>query len=126
MAEITGLDEDKIRLLVAAVEMSPVSFDSMFQADEDEHAEHESDTAYDRLHSSSVEASLIETRIKQAVANVFDTLPEIQQAVIALRYYEGMDLTSIATSLELSLTSVRSMHSDALLQLHAAMISEAS
>lgn len=124
LAEITGMEPERIRLLIAAVEASPVSLDSTQSADDS--LDDGSPLAPKHHSSHSVEGSVLESRIKEAVTYVFDALPETQQAVVALRYYEGMDLASIAAELQVSLTSVRSMHSEAILQLHAAMVAEAS
>lgn len=122
LADLTGMPEDRIRLIVAAVEAPPIPLHA-------EVLEGTADSTYvhERIAPSpSVESTALESRIKGAVAGAFDLLTDFQQLVIALRYYEGQDLRSISEILGTGLSRVRTEHSEALLCLHEAMVREAS
>lgn len=123
LADLTGLEETKIRLVVAAVEHEPVSLWATFPDDPDFPYR---DNVVAKTHAGDVEASALASRIQEIVTATFDSLTDFQRLVIALRYYEGEDLTTIATVLETNLSTVRVAHSEAILFLHAAMVSEAS
>lgn len=122
VAERTGLSVDKVRHIVAAVESSPVSLHS----GEDEETGAPLWEAEHAATSEELEASALTARIQQTVISAYDDLSPLQQVIIAMRYYEGMDLTTVAAEVGASLTTVRVAHSEALLRLHEAMVMEAS
>jgi len=124
LSDLTGMDEIRVRLVIAAVESTPVSIFSTVVGNELDHEPAE--PKHSRRDDESVEQSALASRIQDAVTEMFDSLSDFQRLVIALRYYEGLDLTTIATVLETGLTQVRVAHSEAVLYLHAAMVSEAS
>lgn len=121
LADLTGLEETKIRLVVAAVEHAPVAFMDVPRDEEEPVAGGAWLSSTDH-----VEETALASRIQEIVTATFDSLTDFQRLVIALRYYEGEDLTTIATVLETTLSNVRVAHSEAILFLHAAMVSEAS
>ena len=116
LAEITGLKHSKIRAVIHAVEASPVSMDTPSHPTEDYPG-----VAREMPASHNVEASVLEGSIKDAVVNTMQSLPVIQQAIIALRYYENLELQVIAMELSLSLSVVREYHTSAITDIHAAM-----
>jgi len=44
---------------------------------------------------------------RQRLRNIIDSLPYLQRSVVILRYYNDMPLTEIATTMEISLSSVK-------------------
>lgn len=44
---------------------------------------------------------------KQRLRNAIDSLPYLQRSVVILRYYNDMELSEIATTMEISLSSVK-------------------
>jgi RNA polymerase sigma factor (sigma-70 family) len=123
LADLTGMEEDRIRLVVAAVEAEPIP---LIYAPTTMEAGRTEVEMTQHLPTPEVEAIALVSRIGEVVIATFDSLSDFQRLVIALRYYEGEDLTTIATVLETTLTQVRVAHSEALLHLHAAMVFEAS
>lgn len=131
LSALTGMPVDRLSSIVRAVESMPISLSATFNSSsgfsplsgavsvshwmDDEVAE-----------SGGVEETALEARIRHAVVDVFDNLTQQQRVVIALRYYEGMDLPGVAQALEMSVTTVRQLHADALLEIHAAMVHEAT
>jgi len=113
VAKATGIELEKVRQVIRAVEFPPKSLDL------------QQDTEFnDSLGVPSevnVESSALETHIKTAVASSLSELPQLQQVVIALRYHTGMELQIIAAELGLSPTTVREAHTEAVLAMHTAM-----
>ncbi len=70
-----------------------------------------------------VEASALTSAIQSTVADTLRNLPPLQQVVIALRYHSGIELQVIAAELGVSLSVIREAHTDAVLEIHAAMLS---
>lgn len=122
VAERTGISAQKVRLIVAAVESSPVSL----HVAEDEDTGAPLWAAESAISDQELEAAALTSRIQATVIAAYDDLTPLQQVVIALRYYEGLDLTSVAAEVGANLTTVRTAHSEALLRLHEAMVAEAS
>lgn len=120
LADITGMPVDKIREITRAVEATSVSLDSPPEYWDD------AQYAIDLPTSHDVEGSLLENTIKTALARKLEMLPELQQVVIALRYYEGHELPYIASFLGVRLATVREAHSEAVLAIHDVMLKEAS
>lgn len=130
LADLTGLAPEKIRAIAAAVEHQPLSLDweppSLRGSKNDE----TNSSAFNSLRfepqARPLESTALVTRIQDTVVSVFDGLTDLQRIVIALRYYEGKDLSTISAVLGVRLTLVKVAHSEGLTLLHAAMLSEAS
>lgn len=131
LSVLTGMPVERLRAIIAAVEVMPVTLTPPSHpaiAHEGAQSKNERLTGFARpvaLPSDNVEDMAMEARIKQAVVEVFDALTQPQRVIIALRYYEGMDLPAVAATLGMSLTTTRSMHAEALLRIHEAMVHEA-
>jgi RNA polymerase sigma factor (sigma-70 family) len=111
LAERTGLAEDRIRKVAQAVQLSPISTEDLLD---------ESGTS-EPLHHG-VESSAVESSITSTAANVVQELPPLAQVIVALRYYSGFELQTIASQLGISLALVRETHSEAVLSMHQAML----
>lgn len=120
LAEITGLDLKKIRAITHAVEATSVSLDTDPQ--DWEGGLHPNEKAG----SHNVESSALENALMEAVVEVFQSLPPLEQGVVALRYYQGHELPAIAALLGVRLSVVREAHSEAILRIHEVMLHHAS
>jgi RNA polymerase sigma-B factor len=118
VADLTGVSIEQVRLVVSAVEATVVSLHDAI------YSEHSGDPVSDVEHDS-VEGSALMGKIRSAVLGAWDELAEMQQVVLALRYYEGLELTHISEVLEVRLSTVRIAHAEGLLLLHEAMAREA-
>lgn len=114
LSELTGMPEDRIRLIVAAVESPAISLNPMDRED------------LGPTHSSPVEQRVMAIKIQQAFVRRWDALPDLQRLVIALRYYEGITLIEVSELIEVRISVVRDAHAEALMALHEAMVTEAS
>lgn len=112
---ITTLPLERIKLVISAVEKMPVSFHEMI--DEDGNI-----TANEPVSSHNVEDSVILTAIGSAIAEKVSTLPMLQQVILALRYFEELELQAIAAELGTSLTVVREAHNSAIEAVRDAMV----
>lgn len=130
LSDLTGMPEDKIRMVISAVEHMPVPIHIEVDAEESpsmvQRGVAVGGWAAEPAESRDVEEQALATSIQDAVVEVFDALPDLQQLVIAMRYYEGLDLTTISTLVEVRLAAVRAAHAEGLLALHAAMVRQAS
>lgn len=123
----TGLSIGKMREVMRAIENSPISLDipngepssgsstALNRHEVQQHVESEHD----------VESSVMVTSITGAFVAAFMDLTDLQQCVITMRYYLGMELQVIAAELSLGLTPVRETHTEAVLLVHSAMLAEA-
>lgn len=118
LSHITGLPVERIKLVVAAVERMPVSFHEMVDGEGNV-------IVNEPTSPHSVEGSVILSTITSAVVTRVKKLPTLQQLILALRYYEGMELQAIAAQLGLSITVVRDAHNAAIQAVHSAMIDAA-
>ena len=124
LSDLTGMSVEKVRLIISAVEHSPVS---LTPADEgDGKTSGSAGFTTEVRDRREVEDQALESQIKDAVVGVFDGLDDLQQVVIALRYYSGLDLTAISSLIDVKLSHVRSAHTEGLLALHSAMVYMAS
>lgn len=110
---LTGLTEDRIRLVVAAVERMPVSLDQL-AADVGDSMTPES--------SQNVEESVLARAISGAVASRIGRMTELQQTVLALKYYLALDLQEISKMLKVSASAVKEAHNTALTEALDAMV----
>lgn len=124
LSDLTGMPVERIRAVIAAVEYRRVPLGGSYWSPDGDDSEIV--VGDDPASSSTVDSQALEVRIRNAVVLVFDDLTDTQQVIVALRYYEGMDLTAIAATLGIRLTIVRAEHAEAVLLLHEAMVREAS
>lgn len=117
LADITGLDPNKIRAITQAVEETAVSLDG---------SEHSESLVMHAVPPSPVEDSALVANITSIVADAIGELPPLQRSVVVLRYYSGLDLSHIAVELGVSISVVRSSHKEAVDLIHAQMRRAAS
>lgn len=124
LSDRTGIPLDRVQRVIRSVNSRPVSLN------EQASSEHEDGPLEDYVSShESVESSALVVHIRDAFASKVESLPPLQQIIIVLKYYEGLELPIIADELGVKLATVRSAHTAALVALHKAMhssIKEAS
>lgn len=118
LALTTSLPFDRIKLVIAAVERMPVSFHEMIDEDGDV-------TINEPVSSHNVEDSVILTSIGNAVAAKVMSLPELQQVVLVLRYFEMLELQAIAFELNTPINLIRDAHNSAIAAVYDAVIKAA-
>jgi RNA polymerase sigma factor for flagellar operon FliA len=116
LARITTLPVARISLVITAVERAPVSFHEMIDDEGNVVIFNEP------VSHHNVEDSVLLTTIGEAVADRVSKLPEIQQIILALRYFEGLELQLISAELHISLTVVRDAHNAAIQAVRDAMV----
>jgi len=109
LAAITGLDPNKIRAVIHAVETLALSLDA---AGDDWRDSPDSENT--SSHLTSEEPSPFVSTAQEAFADALQQMPELQQQIFVYRYYSGEDLGKIAIILGVSSTVVRALHRDAL------------
>jgi RNA polymerase sigma factor (sigma-70 family) len=125
LVESSQLPEKKIREVLHAVRASPVGFETLGLLLDTVKVENGSTLTFDPPAKNDVESDAVAMTITEATGAAYQQLTEIQQVVLALRYSTGLELQMIAAELGLSLTLVRQAHTDAIMDLHAAMRSRA-
>lgn len=108
LAEKTGLTVQQIRATVAAVARRPVSMDA---------------EPVDIADDDDVEGQAVVNTVLAAAVQVLLAQPPDVQAVIALRYHQGMDLRAVATQLGWPESEVGDLHTAGILAVHEAMLS---
>jgi len=108
IADITGTPIEKVRSIVQVVEATSFSLDSEYLPEE-------------LSNSDTVESTASENRLRTAMVFQWASLSPLQQVIISLRYYKGMEFSSIASELGLRLVLVKQEHEEAVLILHSAL-----
>ena len=73
--------------------------------------------------AESPERQLMESVLKETLANAIARLPEKEKITVSLCYFEELTLTEIAEVLDLSVGRISQLHSKAMLRLRAAIVS---
>lgn len=119
LSQLTGMEQEKIRAIIHAVETRDVSIHNS--------TDHDGNTTdVEIADENHVEIGVLTNSIQRAVIFAFEDLTDIQQMVIVLRYYRGLDLQQISAELGISTLNARTNHWEALAILHAAMKSAAT
>ena len=120
LADLTGLEVSKIRAITQAVETQALSLD----ADID-HWNDSPDRATVQALSTDNGSEFVRQSM-EALANTIQAFPPIQRSIIVLKYYNGLDFTSIAMELGISVSVVRTYHRDGMDIIHQLMLRVAS
>jgi RNA polymerase sigma factor for flagellar operon FliA len=102
----TGLSIEEIRSTTAGLARRPVSIDA---------------EAIDYEAPHDVEGTAGELAILDVMVRTVSDLPEAQQAVLALHYYEGMELQAVAQRMGITESRASHLHTDAVLQVRAVL-----
>lgn len=116
LADLADLTVDRVKMVIAAVERAPVSFDELSSS---------ADVGGNDVLPSdaNVEESVLVTAVGSAVSEAVSKMPELQQVIIALRYFSGVEFQVIAAELGVSPTVIREAHSSAIVAVYDAMLS---
>jgi RNA polymerase sigma factor (sigma-70 family) len=116
LSDATGLSLARVQRVIRSVHSRPVSLNDQPTSDDDEHQREDYVSSHE-----SVESSALVVQVRDAFATKLDSLPALQQIIIVLKYYEGLELPAIADELGIKLATVRTAHTAALVSLHGAM-----
>jgi RNA polymerase sigma factor for flagellar operon FliA len=83
------------------------------------------DDDFDQPSDHDVESSALEKSIRDGIAETFSEMDYQTQVILSLRYYENWELRQIAQELGLALTTVYTMHAEAVVEIHRSMASRA-
>jgi RNA polymerase sigma factor (sigma-70 family) len=110
LVSVLGESLTKLQAVAKAVENPATSLD---------------DDLFDAVSHHDVESTAMERSIRDGIGDAVDDLEYIAQVIVSLRYFSGWELQQIAQELEMPLTTVYTIHSDAVLLIHNAMVSKA-
>lgn len=99
-AVVLGLTPGKVGTTLAAVASTPWSLDD--------------DSLLDESARETIESEADVTNLLDAFAEIIEGLPYNAQAVLALRYYAGVEMADIARYLNLTASAVLKLHTDSL------------
>lgn len=117
LSEGSGLSIERIKMVVAAVERMPVSIHSLLPDQDGGYVPMEEPAS-----SHNVEDSVLLTAVGDAIAARVSKLSELQQVVLALRYFQNLELQAIALELDTPLTLVRESHNTAIEAVYQTMV----
>lgn len=114
LAQRSKLTLARVQRVIKAVHARPVSLDEpSAEASED------SFSMYDGVaNEHNVESSAMEIRVREAFAAAQGTLTGVQQVIVALKYYSGMELLQISGEIGIGIAMVRKEHADALIVIY--------
>jgi RNA polymerase sigma factor FliA len=107
LARATGMSVKEVRETMAVVASKPVSIDA---------------EPHDVADQADVEGMAVVASVLYDVDRVCRSLPPGQQAVLALHYFHGVSFPEIASSLDVKEETVHSLHQEAVLKVHEAMV----
>lgn len=110
IASVTGIDVTKVRAITTAVENPPVPLDTHAAPPDSRH----------------VEAAVVANTIQSAVSRLIEEMPPLKKSVVVLRYYLGYDFGRISAELGVGLSVVKTVHQEAILDIHLVMVNSAT
>lgn len=108
VAAVTGLSHAEVREAHAALDARPWSIDAT--------------TEFDVQDRTDVAGTVVETQACQVVGTVFEKLPHEHKAVLALRYFEGLELQAVAREMGLTDAQVSATHAVAVQAMHSSLV----
>lgn len=113
----TGLSVERVQKVVRMVQSRPVNLEDSLTGSPEQ-------TVGEQISASGgVESSALEASLREAWVSRWENLSEIQQVVIAQKYYIGLELPEIAEETKQPLAVIRAAHKEALLEIHEAFVS---
>lgn len=109
-AVLADVDIDKARAVARAVESPAVSLEAVTDL-----------YGVDPQSDEDVESSALTTTVLNAVVTTLQELSPLQQTVVALRYYSGLEPSAIAREIGVSPLVIKQAHGEAVLRIHEAM-----
>lgn len=108
IADLTDTPVEKVKSIIQVVETTSFSLDSEFLPEE-------------LVEDGIVESTAAENSMRAAMVTQWNQLSSLQQAIVSLRYYSGLDFPAIAVELQQRLVFIRQEHEEAVLILHSAL-----
>lgn len=113
----TGLSVERVQKVVRMVQSRPVNLEDSLSGSPEQ-------TVGEQISAGgSVESSALEASLREAWVARWKSLTEIQQVVIAQKYYIGLELPEIAEETGQPIAVIRQAHKEALLEIHEAFVS---
>lgn len=117
IAADTGLSVERVQKVVRMVHSRPVNLEDSLSGSPEQ-------TVGEQISAKgSVESSALEASLREAWVARWESLPELHQVVIAEKYFIGLELPEIAEETGQPLALIRSVHKEALLEIHEAFVS---
>lgn len=115
LADKAGLRPERVRTVLRSVVEShnAVSTD-----------QHDDESSMWRSPQDVVSTTVVSS-IKGGALRAIQDLGGIQQVILAMHYFEGMELQTIASALQMPVASVREIHQEAILTIHQEMVRQA-
>ncbi|HHY19274.1 MAG TPA: FliA/WhiG family RNA polymerase sigma factor [Firmicutes bacterium] len=114
VAKKLGIDVDSFRKVLQEVERELISLEAPIAIDQEGHSQAIIDIVPSK---EDINYSLEKQQAKEILIEAIDKLPEKERLVVALHYYEGLNLTEIGEVLELSTSRISQLHAKAILRL---------
>lgn len=124
LAEKTGMSVKEINNTIHRMATRPVSLDSSFCGWSDYGVE-PNNISY-TIDSVSTDGTAFEHDMLKHAADVIRTLPQDQQVVLALHYYEALEIRSVARELGITESRASQLHTKAVLTIRQALLEAAS
>ena len=107
---------DRAKRVIQLIQSRPVSLEDTVGSEEEF-------TVGEQIpHEDTVEGTALETALRLSLVSAYDSLSELQQFVIAGKYYGNQELPELAELSEVGLTAIRRAHTEALLIIHEALV----
>lgn len=115
LAERTGMTEQEIHEVVAGMNRAPVSLNSLDMDDQDP----ERKVAYhaELAATEDIEQDFTVSELLGSFADAIMKLPALHQVIIALRYYQGLELKKISVALDIPDALTSQIHTESVLKL---------
>lgn len=117
LAARAGLTAERVRTVLRSV----VESQNVVSTDQ-----HDDESAAWRDEEHDVESHTVVSSIKSGTLHSILELDGVQQVVLAMHYFEGLELQTIASALQMPVPAVREIHQEAILTIHQEMVRQAS
>lgn len=113
-AKELGIEVSEFRKVIQDVQREVVSLEAPIFTDN----EGQTQTVLDTIPSKEdISNDLEKKQAKELIVKALEKLPEKERLVLALHYYEGLNLTEIAEVLELSASRISQLHTKGILRM---------
>lgn len=125
LAERTGMSVKEVNSTVQRMAMRPISLDSA-QAGWNVYGVEANSVSQTTVDAISTDGSAFENEMLRHAATVIRALPQDQQVVLALHYYEALEIRSVARVLGITESRASQLHTKAVLTIKQALAEAAN